>query len=268
MDRVLAALLDLLPLPHWTLAIAIVLLLTLRWWLAPFLIRRMVKSPLEVVCEYCEPGKVDIPKELRAYFVTVESGLANLGFRRTPPFRQRVASSHTEMFVQLFERAESADLACVTGVVTRMNEKPTVLKRLEYRTAFGDATQQWTTNLKVREPYPSWPGVTSTRLPRLQDASQLYKVHRSLVAARKGAQAVTTPLPDPIEYQREYERRDRDFKLSRGFAYEDRAQSVMRPTWRGTFALYLSTAPGFKDYFEWRNERAQEETLRQVRRAA
>jgi hypothetical protein len=204
---------------------------------------------------------------VRSYFATTAAGLQSLGFRATPPLRQRTAVKTSELWVQLHVREETGDIASVAGAVTRGSAATTVLKRLEFRTTFSDGTEQWTTNLQVPEPYGPLPGVTTTRLPRLQDAAHLYRVHRKLVAARRGVTTKPARLDDAIAYIRESERRDREHKLARGFAVEDRGERVLRLTWRGALALHFSTAPGFKGYRAWREARAQEALLRQARAA-
>lgn len=249
---------------HSTSVITVVLLCTLPWWLAPFVIRRMVKTPIDVVCEYCDGSGIALPNDLIGYFAEVEAGLVAVGFRPRPPFRMRSQSRRTDIFIQLYDRPETGDIASVAGVVTEMASMTTVLRRTEFRTAFADGTQQWTSNFEMRDPYGSMPGVTTTRLPRLQEPPHLYRAHRRLVAERRGTKVVAFELGDPIKYQVEFERKERDFKLSGGYSYEDRAARVIRPTWRGALALHVTTAPGFKQFNTWRIEREQAATLRRI----
>lgn len=253
---------------HSTSVIPVVLLCTLPWWLAPFVIKRIVKTPVDVLCDYCDGVGIALPNDLIGYFANVEAGMVALGFRPRPPFRMCTKSQHTQIFIQLYDRPETGDVASVagvvTGVVTDMATMTTVLRRTEFRTPFTDGTQQWTSNFEMRDPYGAMPGVTTTRLPRLQDPAHLYGAHRRLVAERRGMKVVAFDLDDPIKYQVEFERKERDFKLRGGYSYEDRAARVIRPTWRGALALHFTTAPGFKQFNAWRIEREQEATLRRI----
>lgn len=242
-------------------ATIVVLMLTLPWWLAPFSIRRIIKTPIDVACEYCDPAAL-LPNEV-ADFSTVGAVLSSLGFRPTPPFRMRAGSDRVEVFIQLFDRAETADVASVAGVLTTMAGNVNLTRRTEFRTAFADGTQQWTSNLALSDPYGAMPGVTLTRLPGLAAVPQLYRAHRKLVEARSGA-ATAVDLEDPIAYQVEFERREREFKIGAGFSYEDHPARVIRPTWRGAFALYFATGLGFRQFRAWRTKRNEAEVLRRL----
>lgn len=135
-----------------------------------------------------EVDDYDWPREIKKLFTSSQKALEAEGFESVGGFFLPSAANNVKTALILFVNRESRDGAMATAMYGDQPDGPRTLY-VEFSTRFADGRTVNTLNSKTLGSFPTREGVTTTRLPSIKDARNLYRIHKALMQEVVGAKA-------------------------------------------------------------------------------
>jgi hypothetical protein len=183
-----------------------------------------------------------LPSEVADYFQMVTDRLGPDGFERVAGLALPRQAPGVRAIALLLANRKAKDIAVATAMyANRAGAPPRRTFYLELVSQFQDGTVVHTNNAEALAVFGPRPTHTPGRFPMVQDARQLYRLHRELVArsatsAKKfrldeefhgdAAAAMAVSMIEEMEAQ-----------LGTGYLYLSPAEKMYRPTAKGAFLM-------------------------------
>lgn len=198
-----------------------------------------------------------IPSSLGEYMTTSEQRLATAGF--AAPLRAKTRESKTvNSYVSLLEHPTDGALAFIH--VGKANKSDRLFASAWFHDAFVDGTIIATGNSRNSLRWPPRPGWLALRFTEIDDAAELYAVHRFRVTERSKV-VVRVPMTrgdNPLAYEARDAARVHDHWVSCGY-WQRLEDGSLRMTRKG------ATLSAWRGMFPWR-ELVERERVRETER--
>lgn len=236
----LAVILAIYLLPLWLKVFSFLAIVTYRYWLGILALRFSFKLNSEDRIEICELSRQNLTSEAQKSLLKLERDLNALDFKKVSELTLN-GGDDVESFAAIFLHKSGLDTAAGLLVRNSNSDLPLEMRDpkdwiLEFETDFVDGSRITTSNNSYVPPYPSKQSQQSIcRLPSLQNASDLYKMHRALVLGsgdldRKSRFETDWTFELKEESKSERKQWDKD-----GFIYLSAEGKQYHLTWKGAF---------------------------------
>lgn len=219
--------------------------------LGPFLVKGALR-PLAAI--EVEPGAGELPAEVEAHFRRAAASFGRAGFEAVGRFRVRTELGGSQALVVLFRGPNGASIGYAAAIPRPSDH----LLYLEIGTSFEDGTSVTVGNASMLGPYVPLPGSVTLQAPWLDEANDLWRIHRALVARRKaGLRARRFLRGEEMRAFREATAASAAHQAACGLLARAPGEAHYTLTWRGACRFtWLSMPPLAPLRLKWVRRRA------------
>jgi hypothetical protein len=252
------------------------------WWLlavlgggaafylgTPLLIWKTFRAEATPTIQRIDPSELPLPATAQQHLDAVDAELRGLGFESRAtlllPSTMPNVISLLRMFVHPSEKCSAMANSMISRVKTENGERVRHHPYVEFTTRFQDGQVFNTHNSAAAGSFPPPPQTRTTRLPRIQDVTQVYRTHDAITTAKGGSARKVLRLDesfagDEIKYLQACMKEEFENATNAGYLQLGTDGTAYSATVRGAYLMVWKELPPIKQWLA-RHRRAGAERL-------